>query len=130
MKNVSKLIETSKGTWKQAKFQGVEYMPLQMDFPERVGSMIVKMAPGSTYPKHRHTQHEELFVLKGALTVGDQALKSGDYFYSPQGVIHQKATTEGCIFLMIIPGGIEIISASNYEDMEPVSEEAPFTVTE
>lgn len=116
------MIETSKATWKQAKFSGVEYIPLHMDLPERVGSMIVKMTPNASYPKHRHTQAEEIFVLKGSLQVGDQLLKGGDFLFSPQGTVHEMSTTEGCLFYMQIPAGLEFVSQSTFEDMDEIAD--------
>lgn len=116
--NVSKLIETSKASWKQAKFQGVEYMPLTMDLPERMGSMIVRMSPQAAYPRHRHPGPEEIYILKGSLTIGEHTLKSGDYFHTPAGLVHQMSTVEGCIFFLSIPGGIDIVPESNFEDLD------------
>ncbi|MCB0308483.1 MAG: cupin domain-containing protein [Bdellovibrionales bacterium] len=118
MKEITKLIETSKATWKQANFESVEYIPLQMDFNEKHGSMVVKMLPNAKYPKHRHTKDEELFLLKGTLQIGDQLLKSGDFLYSQAGTVHHMQTTDGCVFLMNIPGGIELITESQIENIE------------
>lgn len=74
------------------------------------------------YPKHRHPQGEEVFVLKGEMTVGNQKMKAGDYLYSPPGSVHEASTMEGCVFLTILPQPIEIIPEHDAQGMiDPTS---------
>lgn len=119
MKNATRWIETSKAQWKQAKFGGgIDYIPLNMDLGEKTGTMIVRMAPNSVYPKHRHRGSEELFVLKGTLQIGEMILKPGDFLFTPAGTLHAMVTTEGCLFHVNAPQGIEIVSEAALEELD------------
>ena len=108
-KNVSQLIESASAPWKPSKIQGVQYLPLHADEDERAGSFLLKLNPGTSYPRHRHPAGEEIFVMRGEMTVGDRKLKAGDYLYSPPGSVHDANTTDGCLFMSILPKAIEII---------------------
>ena len=42
-------------------------------------SMLVRLAPGASYPAHRHAGVEELHLLDGELWIDDRKLQPGDY---------------------------------------------------
>lgn len=125
MKNASRRIETAKATWKQAKFGGVEYIPLNTEAGDKAGSMIVKLAANTQYPKHRHRGVEEIFVLKGTLVIGEQTLRGGDYLFSPAGSMHAMSTVEGCLFHWTVPEGIDVISEGAAENLVSELESPP-----
>ena len=104
--------------WKPSKVPGVEYIPLNTDAEERAGTFLLKMAPNTTYPKHRHPKGEEVLVLKGDMTVGNRTLKAGDFLYSPPGSIHSASTVQGCMFLTSLPEAIQIIPASKGDEID------------
>jgi quercetin dioxygenase-like cupin family protein len=64
--------------------------------------MLVRMAPGSEYPGHRHAGAEECYVLQGDIWVGDVHMRRGDYQRAPAGSRHPVQTTdEGCVLLLV-----------------------------
>jgi len=116
------MVETSRGEWKPSKIPGVQYQPLNSDEKERSGTFMIRMAPNTRYPRHRHPGGEEVFVLKGDMTVGDQKMKIGDYLYSPPGSVHEASTVKGCLFLTVLPEPIEIIPTHEVQnEIDPTS---------
>jgi quercetin dioxygenase-like cupin family protein len=133
--NLSHTVETASAGWKRSKVAGVEYVALNADLDDRYGTFLLKMAPKTKYPKHRHPEGEEILMLKGDMTIGGRTMKGGDFLYSPPGSIHEASTENGCMFLTMLPKPIEMISqATGVEgDMElnteaaapPVSQTGP-----
>jgi quercetin dioxygenase-like cupin family protein len=62
------------GGWQSTAAAGVEVRPLHVDPERKYVTMLVKMAPGSSYPGHAHAGLEECFVLDGDLRVGEEVL--------------------------------------------------------
>lgn len=88
--------------WQQTPIAGLRYKPLFIDRQRRYASSLVSMAPGITYPRHRHTQPEELFLLSGDIQVGGYRLHPGDYCRAEAGTVHEAIRTEtGCLFIAL-----------------------------
>ena len=47
--------------------------------------VLVRLAPGASYPTHTHAGVEELHLLDGELWIEDRKLVPGDYNYGPPG---------------------------------------------
>jgi anti-sigma factor ChrR (cupin superfamily) len=68
---------------------------------ERV-SMLVRLAPGTDYPPHRHAGVEELHLLDGELLVDDKKLYPGDYLHSAPGTMDRRVWSEtGCTCVLL-----------------------------
>ncbi len=64
-------------------------------------SMLVRLEPGTTFPKHFHPADEETFVIEGETWFGDIHLAAGDYHLAPKGTTHGEVRTEtGCVLLI------------------------------
>jgi anti-sigma factor ChrR (cupin superfamily) len=70
---------------------------------ERDGvTMLVRLAPGTAYPPHRHAGVEELFLLDGELWIEDRKLYPGDYNRRELGTADERVWSEtGCICILI-----------------------------
>lgn len=68
---------------------------------------LVKYAPNTTFPEHRHPQGEEILVLSGVFTENDdQHYSAGWYLRNPHDSKHQPSSKEGALIfvkLMQIP---------------------------
>ncbi len=68
---------------------------------------LVKYAPNSTFPEHRHPQGEEILVLSGVFTEdANQHYPAGWYLRNPHNSKHQPSSEEGTLIfvkLMQIP---------------------------
>jgi hypothetical protein len=65
-------------------------------------SMLVRLAPGGTYPAHTHAGVEELHLLDGELWIDDRKLFPGDYNYGAPGAGDERVWSEtGCTCLLV-----------------------------
>lgn len=88
-------------SWKSIA-PGISYKPLYRDEARNADTVLVRMDAGCSYPSHRHTQVEELFMLSGDLRIEDQVIYAGDYCRADLGSVHKQSFTEGgCMFLMM-----------------------------
>lgn len=65
-------------------------------------SMLVRLAPGTHYPSHRHAGVEELYLLHGTLIVDDEFLRAGDSIRAEAGSVDRLVWSEtGCTCLLL-----------------------------
>jgi anti-sigma factor ChrR (cupin superfamily) len=71
--------------------------------PERQRvSMLVRLAPGASYPAHTHAGVEELHLLDGELWIDARKLVPGDYNYGPPGASDHRVWSEtGCTCVLV-----------------------------
>lgn len=68
---------------------------------ERV-SMLVRLAPGASYPAHTHAGVEELHLLDGELWIDQVKLCPGDYYRAEPGSSDERVWSEtGCTCVLI-----------------------------
>lgn len=64
-------------------------------------SMLVRLEPGTTFPRHSHPADEETYVVEGETWFGDIHLEAGDYHLAPQGTEHGEVRTDtGCVLFI------------------------------
>jgi anti-sigma factor ChrR (cupin superfamily) len=87
--------------WRPADVAGVETRLLFFDPSKDYVTVLVRMQPGTVYPRHRHPALEELYVLEGDVQVGEIIMRPGDYCRAEAGTIHPELrTVTGCQFFM------------------------------
>ena len=87
--------------WEEAA-PGISYKLLATDTEEKRVSMLVRLAPGTDYPPHRHAGLEELHLLYGELMVDDKKLYPGDYIRAePDSVDHRVWSETGCTCVLL-----------------------------
>jgi anti-sigma factor ChrR (cupin superfamily) len=88
--------------WQRTSIEGISVKRLAVNKKDRRVTMLVQMAPGTQYPRHRHGDSEECFVLDGELYVGDEVLRAGDFQRADKDSIHPIQRTEkGCTVLIV-----------------------------
>jgi anti-sigma factor ChrR (cupin superfamily) len=96
--------------FERTHFEGIEVKPLYVDAATRRVTMLVRMAPGTSYPAHRHATSEECFVVSGEIKVGDRTLSAGDYQVAAQGSLHGVQSTEkGCVLFIVSSQDDELV---------------------
>jgi anti-sigma factor ChrR (cupin superfamily) len=81
---------------------GIECKLLATDTERHRVSMLVRLAPGASYPAHTHADTEELHLLDGELWIDARKLFPGDYNYGAPGASDERIWSEtGCICLLI-----------------------------
>jgi quercetin dioxygenase-like cupin family protein len=65
-------------------------------------TVLVRMAPGTSAPRHRHAEVEESYVLEGDVTISGVEMTPGDYCRAEPGSVHTGISTRGgCQFITI-----------------------------
>jgi anti-sigma factor ChrR (cupin superfamily) len=81
---------------------GIECKLLATDAERHRVSMLVRLAPGASYPAHTHAGVEELHLLDGELWIDERKLFPGDYNYGPPGAGDERVWSEtGCTCLLV-----------------------------
>ena len=87
--------------WEQVA-PGIECKLLATDMERHRVSMLVRLAPGASYPPHTHAGVEELHLLAGELWIDERKLFPGDYNYGAPGMGDQRVWSEtGCTCVLI-----------------------------
>jgi anti-sigma factor ChrR (cupin superfamily) len=91
----------SEPDWEQVA-PGIECKLLATDTERSRVSMLVRLAPGASYPPHTHAGVEELHLLDGELWIDQRKLFPGDYNYGPPGAGDDRVWSEtGCTCVLI-----------------------------
>jgi DNA-binding NarL/FixJ family response regulator/anti-sigma factor ChrR (cupin superfamily) len=91
----------SEPEWEQVA-PGIECKLLATDEQRGVVSMLVRLAPGASYPGHTHVGIEELHLLEGELWIDQHKLVAGDYNYALPGTGDDRVWSEtGCTCVLI-----------------------------
>ena len=87
--------------WEQVA-PGIECKLLATDTERLRVSMLVRLAPGASYPAHTHAGVEELHLLDGELWIDERKLFPGDYNYGAPGAGDERVWSEtGCTCVLI-----------------------------
>jgi anti-sigma factor ChrR (cupin superfamily) len=85
---------------------GIECKLLASDTERDRVSMLVRLAPGASYPPHTHAGVEELHLLDGELWIDERQLFPGDYNYGPPGASDERVWSEtGCTCFLVTSTG-------------------------
>ncbi len=88
--------------WESTDVPGIDVRRLFVDPAADRVTMLVRMAPGTSYPAHRHGGVEECFVIEGELKVGDDVLHAGDYQRCDLRSVHVVQSTDtGCLLFIV-----------------------------
>jgi anti-sigma factor ChrR (cupin superfamily) len=91
----------SEPAWEQVA-PGIECKLLATDMGRHRVSMLVRLAPGASYPGHTHAGVEELHLLDGELWIDERKLVAGDYNFATPGTGDDRVWSEtGCTCVLI-----------------------------
>lgn len=97
--------------WEKAELPGIFVKTLFVDRARKYSTALVRMEPGTTYPSHRHTDVEELYMLEGDLWVEGQKMGPGDYCRGEPDSIHGEVRTDvGALFLVLSSAQDELLA--------------------
>jgi len=89
-------------SWQESGFEGIQVRRLFVDRERSTVSMLVRMAAGARYPRHRHAAVEEVYMIEGDLHVSGTVLLAGDYQRADLDSFHGAQWTEkGCTAFII-----------------------------
>ncbi|MFN8058650.1 MAG: cupin domain-containing protein [Vicinamibacterales bacterium] len=82
---------------------GIRFKQLALDEQKGVATLLLKVAPGTVYPAHHHSGHEECYVVEGDVIAGGRVLHAGDFHHASAGSHHQPlSTVGGCTVLLVV----------------------------
>jgi quercetin dioxygenase-like cupin family protein len=91
----------AKPEWEEAA-PGISVKLLATDTATSRVSMLVRLAPGTEYPPHRHSGVEELHLLQGELMIDQKKLYPGDYIRAEAGTVDHSVWSEtGCTCVLL-----------------------------
>lgn len=95
------VLRTTKMKWNPGPTPGLWVKVLFDDSEHNMRTFLVRMAPGSLYPSHRHKAVEEVYVLEGELQVEGIELTAGDFCLSePESVHPSTFSNSGCLLMV------------------------------
>jgi anti-sigma factor ChrR (cupin superfamily) len=97
---------SGKQTWSEPDWEevapGIDCKLLATDAERHRVSMLVRLAPGASYPAHTHAGVEELHLLDGELWIDEKKLVPGDYNYGAPGEGDERVwSATGCTCLLV-----------------------------
>lgn len=83
-------------------FPGVDMKLLSLDHEKSYATTLIRMAPGSIIPPHRHVAPEDSYVLEGEVVVSGILMRPGDHCHAKPGSVHPASTTPtGCTYVAV-----------------------------
>lgn len=87
--------------WLAGRGPGIEVKLLGVDAERGRRTVLIRMAPGTVYPAHRHVDLEEIYLLEGDYLVAGVLMHAGDYCRAEVGTVHADTRTiNGCTFIV------------------------------
>jgi anti-sigma factor ChrR (cupin superfamily) len=91
----------AKPEWEEVA-PGISCKLLAIDTEKNRISMLVRLAPGTDYPRHRHAGVEELYLLHGELMIDDKKLYPGDYIRAEADSVDRRVWSQtGCTCVLL-----------------------------
>lgn len=95
-------------TWESLQ-PGVDICPLYGDRNNGCSSALLRYEPGASIPRHRHTGHEHLLILRGSQRDEHGTYRQGTFLINrPEGG-HRVTSDEGCLVLVIWEAPVEFV---------------------
>ncbi len=102
-------VRADEGEWQELQ-KGVLIKQLFVDNKTGIATSLVRMSPGTSLPRHRHHDIEQLYIMEGDCHVQGEILGPGDYHCAGPGSIHASTyTIGGTLFLLVAPEKYEIL---------------------
>jgi anti-sigma factor ChrR (cupin superfamily) len=99
--------------WSEPEWQqvapGIECKLLATDTERHRVSMLVRLAPGASYPAHKHAGVEELHLLDGELWIDDRKLLPGAFNYGATGAADHRVWSETGWACVLITGTLDLL---------------------
>ena len=96
--------------FKETRYPGVWIHFYRSDPETRNAAVMIKMAPGASYPRHVHRGPEELLILQGGYRDEHGEYRAGEYVRYEDGSRHHPVALEegeDCVFFAISAEGID-----------------------
>ena len=99
--NASTYIDPADLEWQDTQFEGIQMKPLYQDDEKGELTCLLKWAPGTKLPFHKHPEIEQSYVIEGSFYDHDGKASAGQYVWRTPGSFHETHSDEGCIILAV-----------------------------
>ncbi len=109
-------------SFRPTRHPGIEIHFYHRDKASGHAAVMIRMAPGASYPRHRHRGPEELLILQGGFEDEHGSYGEGEFVRYEDGSIHHpRALQEGppCVFFAIAAEGIDLTLSPEEEGRSP-----------
>lgn len=100
-KNGSIYVKPQDIAWKPSQFEGIDIKVLYENKEAGELTCLLRWAPGTTLPFHKHPEIEQSYVIEGSFSDHDGICRKGEYVYRIPGSMHETHSEEGCIILAV-----------------------------
>jgi ChrR Cupin-like domain len=88
--------------WQSHPIPGIMVKVLSVDSKTGVATLLIKAAPGTTYPAHHHSGPEGCYVIEGDVFVAGRRIGQGDFHLADADSDHDPLYTEtGATVLLV-----------------------------
>jgi quercetin dioxygenase-like cupin family protein len=88
--------------WQPHPIPGITVKMLSVDPKSGVATLLIKAAPGTTYPAHHHSGPEGCYVIEGEVLVAGRRIGAGDFHLADADSDHDPLYTEtGATVLLV-----------------------------
>lgn len=92
------------GDWLPHPVSGIRMKVLALNRTAGYATLLLDVAPGTTFPAHHHGGPEECYVISGSLITCGRRLVAGDFVHADGDTDHGELfTEEGCRVLLVVP---------------------------
>ena len=90
--------------WLPHPVPGIRMKVLALNQKRSYATVLLDVAPGTTFPAHHHDGDEECYVISGSLIACGRRIGPGDFHHADAGSDHGELYTEGgCQVLLVVP---------------------------
>lgn len=94
-------IERDEG-WQAHPIPGITVKVLSVDDKTGVATLLIKAAPGTTYPAHHHSGSEGCYVIEGEVLVAGRRIGPGDFHLADADSDHDPLYTESGATVLLV----------------------------
>jgi anti-sigma factor ChrR (cupin superfamily) len=87
--------------WTPSQFEGIQMKVLYQDAERGEMTVLLKWAPGTTLPFHKHPEIEQSYVIEGSFSDHDGICRAGEFVYRHPQSKHETHSAEGCTILAV-----------------------------
>ena len=99
--------------WLPHPVPGIRMKVLALNRRQGYATLLLDVAPGTTFPAHHHGGDEECYVISGSVVACGRRIGAGDFHHADAGSDHGELwTDEGCRVLLVVAPEDYLPSAS------------------
>lgn len=104
--------------WRTTRYPGVRIHFYAVDQRSGRALVLIAMAPGRGYPRHRHRGAEEVLVVQGAYRDESGVHGAGQFVSYADGTVHTPVAVDEphavpCVLLALAHEGIALLAGSD-----------------